>query len=222
MLIDFLTERYSFSQSGIAVSIILYTVAGMVALLFHRLGQARAHKGENSKTALFRKNVFGNLPSSLWSVVFFLITGCLRDSVRGVASEDKKLNRRIFWNGVGVTFFSAVGFFFLYTVVELLADLTGGSAWSVVLLGAKALTGANLSLLFFSLLPLPGSEAEVLLRRKPLSPKGEAFRKDGTWPYFVFCATGILLSCITIPVYDGGVHSLIGILSLFPILLIGG
>ncbi len=224
MLIDILTERYCFSQSGIVISVIVYTLAAAFALILRRWGQVRSEKKCGKAGPVFWRAILQDLPSSLWATAFFVLTGCLKGSLREDDGKvpDKTVNRKIFFGGFRYTVYGTAGSFLLYTVLQLLASLIGGAAWSIPLLAAKALTGANLSLLWFSVLPLPGSDVEVFLRRKPFGPKGEAFRKNGTWPFFLFCVLGLLLACVAVPVGKDAVCSLSGIITLFPVLLIGG
>lgn len=223
MLIDFLTERYCFSRSDAIISAILYIVAAAVALFLRRWGQARNGKKYGKTEPGLWRTLLKDLPSGLWGIAFFLLTGCLKGSVRDEnVEEDKRINRKIFFAGLRYTLYGTVGSYLLYTILQLLASLVGGTGWAIPLLATKALTGANLSLLWFSILPLPGSDIDVFLRKKPLSAKGEAFRKNGTWSFFLFCVLGLLLACVTVPLPNGRLCSLSGILALFPVLLIGG
>lgn len=219
MLIDFLTGRRFFSQSDIVISILLYTLAGAVALLLRRLGQVR-----NGKPGVgFWKTLVQNLPLGIWELIFFLFTGCLKGPLREQdKTDDKTANRKIFFGGIRYTCFGVVGSVLFLILLQILKAALGGSAWEIPFLGAKALIGANLSLLWFSILPLPGSDAETLLRTKPLGEKEKAFRQNGTWSFFLYCVVGLLLACITIPLGNETVGSLSGIITLFPILLIGG
>ncbi len=219
MLIDYLTGRRFFSQSDVVISIVLYALAGVAALLLRRWGQVRNGKPGSG----FWKTLRRDLPSGIWEILFFLFTGCLKGPLgKEDKAEDKSINRKIFFGGIRYTFFGVVGSFLLLILLQILKAALGGTAWEIPFLWAKALTGANLSLLWFSLLPLPDSDAETFLRTKPLGEKEKAFRENGTWAFFFYCALGLLLACIPIPLGNGTVASLSGILTLFPIHLIGG
>lgn len=223
MLIDYLTERYIFSQSNLALSVILYLLAGAVALILHRWGQVRCRKKHATCESGLWKTLLKDLPSELWQIAFFLLTGCLRSSLwKEHKTENKGLNRKIFFWGIQYNAYGLAGSFLLPLLFQLLQAIFGGSIWSILLLSTKALVGANLSLLWFSILPLPDSDAERLLRTKPLTTKEANFRKGGTFSFFLFCVVGLLLACIAIPLPNGTLCSLSGILSLFPVLLIGG
>ncbi len=223
MLIDYLTERYLFSQSNIAVSVILYALAGAVALILRRWGQVQCKKKQGICQVGLWKTILNDLPSEIWAIAFFLLTGCLKGLIRKEdKTEDKTLNRKIFFASICYPFIGAVGSFLLYILFQILQAAAGGSLWEIFLLGTKALVGANLSLLWFSILPLPGSDSEILLRTNPLGMKEESFRKNGTIPFFLFCVLGLLLACITVPLSNGTVYSLSSLLTLFPLLLIGG
>lgn len=222
MLIDFLTERYCFSESDPVISVILYILAATVALILRYWGQARC-RAKHGKGSPFWRTLLQCGQATLWAIAFFAVTGCLKGPISTEdKTDDRNLNRKIFLAGIRYTGLGTVGSFLLYTVLQLLASLIGGTVWPILLLAAKALTGANLSLLWFSVLPLPGSDAEIYLRKKEFGPKGTAFRKNGTWPFFLFCVIGLLLACITVPLSDGRICSLSGIMTLFPVLLIGG
>ena len=219
MLIDFLTGRRFFSQSDIVISIILYTLGGAVALLLRRLGQVR-----NGKPGMgFWKTLLQDLPSGIWGIIFFLFTGCLKGPLQEQdKTEDNTANRKIFFGGIRYTFFGVIGSVLFLILLQILKAALGGSAWEIPFLCVKALIGANLSLLWFSVLPLPGSDAEIFLRTKPFGEKEKSFRKNGTWSFFLYCVVGLLLACITVPLGKGTIGSLSGIITLFPILLIGG
>ena len=219
MLIDFLTGRRFFSQSDVVISIVLYALAGAVALLLRRFGQVR-----NGKPGMgFGKTLLQDLPSGVWEIIFFLFTGCLKGPLgEEDKTEDKTTNRKIFFGGVRYTFFGVAGSVLFLILLQILKAALGGSAWEIPFLFAKALIGANLSLLWFSVLPLPGSDAETFLRTKPFGEKEKAFRENGTWSFFLYCVIGLLLACITIPLGNETIGSLSGIITLFPLLLIGG
>ncbi len=223
MLIDFLTERQLFSQRGLGITILFYFIAGAVAVLLRRVGQVRAAKKYDSDSLSLGKVLLKDLPSALWEIAFFLLTGCLRGTLRETdKTTSKETNRKIFFSGMSFLLLGAVASFVLFVLFQFLQAAVGGSAWDFALFGAKALTGAHVSLMVFSLLPLPGSDVETFLRTKEFGPKGNTFRKDGTWPFFLYCLLGLLLACITVPLGDGTTASLSGILTLFPILLMGG
>lgn len=219
MLIDFLTGRRFFSQSGIVISIVVYALAGAVALLLRRIGQVRNGKPGTG----FWNTILQDLPSGIWEICFFLITGCLKGPLgEQDKTSDKTANRKIFFGSLRYTFFGVVGSVLFLILLQILKAAFGGSAWEIPFLCARALIGANLSLLWFSILPLPGSDAETFLRRKRFGEKEKAFRENGTWSFFLYCVVGLLLACITVPLSDGAVGSLSGIMTLFPIYLIGG
>ena len=221
MLIDLLTERYVYSQEGLVISVIIYILAAAVALLLRQIGQARGRKTPITQRT-FRETVLPELPAALWSIFFFLLTGCLKAPVRKEArTNDAKVNRKIFFTQIFFLLIGAGASFFLYTSLQFFASITGFLWWNIPLLFMKALTGATLSLLIFSLLPLPDSDADLYLRTKPLGEKGEAFRRNGTWPFFVYCILGFTLACVTLP-FPAGDTSLSALITLFPILLIGG
>ncbi len=223
MLIDFLTQRFCFSREGGIITAVCYFAAAAIALFLHRLGQFQKIKKYTaapvSLGAFLRQRLGGNL----WGMFFFLVTGCLYPAPAEVSEvQDKGAKKSIFWGGVRSTLYATTAFYTFYTVFQLADSLTEWSGWWIFLLITKALTCANLSLLWFSILPLPCSEAEILLRKKPFGEKGIAFRSNGTMPFFVSCLLGLLLACITLPFPGGQVCSLSGILTLFPVLLIGG
>lgn len=220
MLIDKLSQRTCFTDQGVALSITLYTIAALIALLLRHWGQARAAKkqGIDSAPPLLR-----NIPGGVWSIFFFLLTGCLKGPAReDDRTNDASKNKLIFLRGICYTAAGALLSFLFFTVLQTLASNLGGSGWRIPLLAAKALTGANLSMLWFSLLPLPGSDAELFLRTKDFTPKEKAFRQNGTWPFFLFSTLGLLLACIAVPAAGEQFWSLSGIMTLLPILLIGG
>lgn len=223
MLIDYLTERHIFSQSNIAVSVILYALAGAAALILRRWGQVRCKKKSGTCQSGLWRTILRDLPSEIWGITFFLLTGCLKGTIRKEErTEDKTLNRKVFFGGIYHICFGAAGGFVLYTLFQLLQSALGGSFWEIFFLGARALTAANLSLLWFSILPLPGSDAETFLRTKTLGAKEKSFRENETLPFFLFCMVGLLLACIPVPMPNGTIFSLSSLLTLFPLILIGG
>lgn len=223
MLIDFLTERQLFSQEGLGITVLFYVVAAGVALLLRRVGQVRAAKKYDSDSPSLGNVLLKDIPSALWGIVFFLLTGCLKGSLRETdKTQSKETNRKIFFGGLLFVFFGFAASVVLFLLFQVLQAALGGSAWGYAFLCAKALTGAHLSLILFSLLPLPNSDAETFLRAKEFGAKGIIFRQDGTWPFFLYSVLGLLLACITVPLSNGTVGSLSGILTLFPILLMGG
>ncbi|MBQ1272799.1 MAG: hypothetical protein IIY12_04805 [Clostridia bacterium] len=223
MLIDYLTHRFFFSDAKFVITAVGYLLAPALALLFHRLGQFQKKKNVLPESGSLKSFLLRQLSGDLWKIVFFFVTGCLYPSYRTTNEENNPLaKRKIFWGGVFSTLLTAVISFFLYTVFEFLLRMFGGLTWEILLFASKALTCANLSLLWFTVLPLPGSEIETLLRKKPFSEKGIAFRQNGTLPFFTYCLLGLLLACAGIPQANGQICSLSGIMSLFPVLLIGG
>ncbi|MBQ2273653.1 MAG: hypothetical protein II337_09365 [Clostridia bacterium] len=221
MLIDLLTERYVYSQEGPVISVIIYILAAAVALLLRQIGQARGREIPFSLRT-FKDTVLPEFPAALWSIFFFLLTGCLKAPVRKEArTNDAKVNRKIFFTQISFLLVGAGASFFLYTSLQFFASITGFLWWNIPLLFMKALTGASISLLIFSLIPLPDSDADLYLRTKPLGEKGEAFRRNGTWPFFVTCILGFTLACLTLPMPSGDA-SVSALITLFPILLIGG
>ena len=221
MLIDLLTERYVYSQEGPVISVIIYILAAAVALLLHHLGQARGREIPFSLRT-FKDTVLPELPEALWATFFFLLTGCLKAPVRkNGKTDDTKTNRKIFFTQSLYLLIGAGASFFLYTSLQFFAGILPSLWWNIPLLLIKALTGANISLLIFSLIPLPDSDADCYLRTKPLGEKGEAFRRNGTWPFFVTCILGFTLACLTLPMPSGDA-SVSALITLFPILLIGG
>lgn len=223
MLIDFLTERYCFSQAEPVISVLLYLLASLTAMFFHRLGQARALKKEGNVEKPFRTLLAGNWGGDLWGILFFLVTGCLRCSYgEAQKSSEERTDKAVYWKGILWTLTTAALSFFAYTLIQMGQLYWGGLFWEILLLTSKAFTCANISLLVFSLLPLPCSEGEILLRKKPFSQRGERFRNNGTLPFFLFCILGLLLASAAITFPGGQTCSLSGILTLFPILALGG
>ncbi len=222
MLIDFLTERYSFSRSGLLPSILISILAAVGILILRRWGQLRSRKKAGLEVPSLWRTILSDLAGGCWAVLFFTVTGCLKGPLdENEKTEDKTLNRKIFFGGVLYPLLGAVAAFVLYTAFQFLVARLPSAAWEIPLLATKTLMGAGLSSVWFSLLPFPGSDAEVFLRTKPFGKRGEAFRKNGTWPFFCFCAVGLLLACVTLPL-PGGACSLSGVITLFPVLLIGG
>ena len=84
-----------------------------------------------------------------------------------------------------------------------------------------ALSCAYVSALIFLLLPLPGSDADLLLRGKAPSEKGAALRLQGTYPFLIYTLLGLLLASIPV-VLNGTVYTLSGLMTMFPVFLIGG
>lgn len=223
MLIDYLTERYCFSQAGLIVSVLLYFAASLTAVFFHRLGQARVLKKEGTVKNPLGTLLWGNLAGDLWGIFFFLLTGCLRCSYKeSLKSSDDNVNKAVYWKGILWSLMAAAISYFAFTLIQIGQIQLGGLVWELLLFTAKAITCANISLLLFSLLPLPCSEGEVLLRKKPFSQRGLRFRKNGTLPFFLFCLLGLLLACVAISFPNGQTYSVSGILTLFPILVVGG
>lgn len=222
MLIDFLTERYSFSRSGLILSIIISVLAAVGMLILRRWGQVRCRKKAGLEVPSLWRTILSDLAGGCWSVLFFVVTGCLKGPVDGSEkTENKALNRKIFFAGVLYPLVGAAAAFALYTAFQFLAARFPATAWEIPLLATKTLMGAGLSSAWFSGLPFPGSDAEVFLRTKPFGKRGEAFRNNGTWPFFCFSAAGLLLACAALPL-PGGLCSISGIITLFPVLLIGG
>ncbi|MBO5247949.1 MAG: hypothetical protein J6B54_01460 [Clostridia bacterium] len=214
----------SFSQSNLAVSAACYGIAAIIALLLRRWGQVFGGLGKERSLAEFGRILLRDLPSALWAVAFFLGTGCLKGPINTEdRTEDPQKNRKIFFNGILFPFSGAIVSFVLFLLFQTLQASTGWT-WDIPGLIAKSSMGANLSLCFFSILPLPASDIEVFLRTKPFGPRGTAFRKNGSWPFLLFTALGLLLACVTLPLpsFYGGDTSLSAILALFPILLLGG
>ena len=223
MLIDLFTQRQLFSQEGTAITVLFYFLAAVAALFLRRAGQVLAAKKCGSASMPLGKVLLKDLPSSLFFLAFFLATGCLKGSLRERdKSDSKEANRKIFFGGVSFVLLGFAGSFLSFLLFQILQAALGGTVWNVAFLGARALSVAHLSLFWFSVLPLPASDAEVFLRTKEFGEKGTSFRKDGTLPFFLFCILGLLLACITVPLGNGVSGSLSGILTLFPILLIGG
>ncbi len=221
MLIDYFSERYVFSEGNVLLSVLFYLLAALVALVLRYLAQARCRK-KNGVATPIHHTILDEGASALWNIAFFLLTGCLKGTVKeSNRTADRKINYKIFAAQTMAVFAGAAVSFLLYTVFQLLLSLTGAEVWGIFLLASKALTGANLSLLIFSCIPLPGSDADVYLRKNELGKKGKAFRKNEVWPFFIFCILGLLLACIAFPI-GGRYYSLSSLISLFPIFLIGG
>ena len=219
MLIDFLTGRYFFTDFILWISIPFYCTAALTALLLRRWGQARVAKKYGRKTPRFPDLWLQDLTSSLWAAFFFLMTGCIKGPLREEdLADDTNVRRKTFFAGILFPFLGAVASLLLYLILSIFSQWT---YIEIPMLFAKALTCANLSLVIFSLLPLPLSDAEQLLRDKDFGEKGTAFRKQGTYPFLVFTLVGLLLGCVTVSIH-GVPHSLSSVLTLFPFLLIGG
>ncbi len=222
MLIDYLTERFCFSEANIVLSTILYFLAAAIALILKRLGQIRGGKKYEKNFSTFTRLLLQDIPLDLWGVIFFLLTGCLKGaSHKEDRTEDPQVNRAIFRGGLLYPICGAAVAFLLFTAAQFLAAHFG-AVWQIPMYLMKALFCANLSLTVFSLLPLPGSDAELFLRTRPFGTKGKSFRENGTYPFFLFALLGILLACIPIPLFNGTTYSLSAIITLFPIILIGG
>ncbi len=222
MLIDYLTQRFCFSDAGFLLTAACYLLAPAVALFLHRQGQFQAKKKQPQCGSL-KDSLLEQLGGDLWKIIFFFVTGCLYPTYRlGSTELSPIIKRKIFWGGLRTTLYATAAFYTLYTAFQFAESRTGSVVFWVLLLVTKALTCANLSLLIFTLIPIPGSEIETLLRKKPFSEKGIAFRQNGTMPFFVYCVIGLLLACIELPLFNGQVCSLSGIITLFPVLVIGG
>ncbi len=221
MLIDYLTGRFCFSDGNLILTLLFYTLAAAVALTLRYLGQARCRK-KNGVATPIHHTILDEGAAFVWNILFFLVTGCLKGAVQECyRTENRTVNRKIFFAQFRFILYGGAGSFFLYTVFQLFASLVGGGVWQILLLAAKALTCAHISLLVSTLLPLPCSDADVYLRKGELSKRGIAFRRNGVWPFFVFCILGLVLACTVIPV-GGREFSLSSLLTLFPIFLIGG
>lgn len=219
MLIDYLSERYLFTARGLVLSVIAYAVAALVALLLRRAGQSRGAKKAGTEYPKLPLLLVQDLSSGLWSIFFFVMTGCLKGPLREEnRAKTPEGNRKIFWGGICNTAIGAIVSVLLYNVLWIFAENT---FVSVLMLFARALVSAHLSLLIFSLLPLPCSDAETFLRKKPFGKKGLALRRQGTFPFLIYTTLSLLLACITLPVWGTSV-SVSGLLTLFPLLLIGG
>ena len=223
MLIDYLTERFFFSDAGFFISAAGYLLAPALALFLHRLGQFQKKKKAVPECGPLTSFLLRQLSGDLWKILFFFVTGCLYPTYRiGNHETNPSAKRKIFGGGLFTTLTAAILSFLLYTAFELALSVFGGLTWEILLFAAKASTCANLSLLWFTVLPLPGSEAETLLRKKPFSKRGIAFRENGTLPFFLYCILGLFLACAGLPQANGQICSLSGMLTLFPVLLIGG
>ncbi len=221
MFIDYFSERSVYAGGNFVLAVIFYFSAALIALLLRYYAQARCRK-KNGVATPIHHTILDEGASALWNVLFFLLTGCLKGTVREThrtAKED--INRKIFITETVAVFGGAALSFLLYTVFQLLLSVTGADIWGIFLLATEALTAAHMSLLIFTCLPLPGSDADVYLRKGELSKRGKAFRRNGVWPFFLFCILGLFLSCFALPV-KGQYYSLSSIITLFPIFLIGG
>ena len=219
MLIDCLSERYIFSAHGLALSVTAYAAAALIALLLRRAGQARGAKKAGKSYPKLPLLLMQDLSSGLWSILFFVVTGCLKGPLRKDNKGDTpEQNRKIFWSGMLNTAIGAVVSVILYNALWILEQST---FTSILLLFARALVCANISLLIFSLLPLPCSDAEAFLRKKPFGEKGLALRRQGTFPFLIYTTLSLLLACVTLPLWGVSI-SVSGLLTLFPLLLIGG
>lgn len=224
MLIDLLTERYGFSQINPVLSVIVYFAAAVAALLLRRWGQVRGGRKHDNTLPTLSKILLQEIPASLWYTLFFLLTGCLKAPAQEEdRTNDRITDRGIFWGGVCFPAVGALLAFFLFTVFQLFASLFPSTAWEIPMLAGKALVCANLSSVWFSLLPLPLSDGDIFLRRGDLSERGRSLRRGGTIPFFLFTLLGLLFACITVPFpLTNTAYSLSGWMALFPLILIGG
>ena len=218
MIIDSLMDRYSFSEPDALLPFFLYAAAAILALLLRRWGQIRGARKASGAPGSLSGILLQDLPSSLWYVFFFLLTGCLKGSLREEnRSKDSAVNRKSFVTGIRYLLY---GWLPSMAAVLLLQGAEGVFPGLLYLI-AKALSAAFGSLLFFSLLPLPCSDMEALCIQPDLGEKGIALRKNGTVPFFIFTALSLFLAVIVVAV-KGQIYSLIGIITLFPLILIGG
>lgn len=219
MLIDYFTQRYTFSGESLWLSLVAFTVAGAAVLLHRRRALYKTAKIAEGERPRFRQALLQNLPSGLWALIFFLLTGCLRESLQEVPSGDSPSEKRKrFFFGLLHLGVGAVAVTLIHSVVAIFGEL----AWvRTVMLFTGAFTCAYVSALIFYLLPLPGSDADRLLRTKEPGEKGAALRRDGTFPFLIFTLLGLFLACIPV-VWNGATYTLSGILTMFPVFLIGG
>lgn len=219
MLIDYFTERYTFTESDLWISVVAYLLAGLIALLLRRWGQSRVAKKYGLTNPRFPDLWLQDLTSGIWAAFFFTMTGCLKGPLREEdCAKDPKVRRKVFLEGILFPIAGVAIFFLLYTVLEIFAQ---HSFMKIPLMFTKALVSANISLLIFSLLPLPCSDCEKLLLCREPGEKGIALRKQGTYPFLIFTILGLLLGSITVSM-EGTAVPLSGILTLFPFFLIGG
>lgn len=218
MIIDILTQRYTFSDKGTLLPLFFYAGAAVIALLLRRWGQFRGAKKASGRTVSLRSLILRDVPSGIWYVFFFVLTGCLKGPFREEEkAEDATVNRKCFVSG---TLFVLYGWI-ASTVACLFLNGAESTFFGILFLITRALSIAHGSLLIFSLLPLPCSDIETLFIQPDLGDKGLAFRKNGTFPFFLFTALALLLAVIVVAV-AGRVYSLIGIATMFPLMLIGG
>ena len=218
MIIDILTERYAYADAGTVLPFLFYILSAAVALTLRRLGQCRATKKRDPSAPGMCRILLRDAPSAAWSIFFFLLTGCLKGPIREEErSEDRAVNRNAFRGGI----LALLSGWILSLILYALCFLFNGSAAEILRSATDSLATAHLSLLIFSLLPLPCSDCETLLIQKGFGEKGIAFRKNGTYPFFLFTALGLLLAVIVVSV-GGSVLSLSRMITAFPQIMIGG
>lgn len=219
MLIDFLTERTLFSRGeSLLLALTAYILAGLFALLLRLLGQAKNAKKNGVSYPKFPLLLLQHLTSGIWAIFFFVLTGCLKGPLHEEEGASIKAKQSIFAGGLVAPLCGSVIWAMIHSVLAIYSEV---ATVQTVMLFTSAMISAHLSLTLFTVLPLPGSDAERLLRRKEFSPRRAAFRRQGTYPFLIFTVIGLLLACITLPV--GTVNcSLSGLITLFPVFVIGG
>ena len=170
-----------------------------------------------SKAALITK-IISIAISVVLAIFFFVLTGCLKGPLHEEEGASIKAKQSIFVGGLVAPLCGGVIWAMIHSVLAIYSEV---ATVQTVMLFTSAMISAHLSLTLFTVLPLPGSDAERLLRRKEFSPRRAAFRRQGTYPFLIFTVIGLLLACITLPV--GTVNcSLSGLITLFPVFVIGG
>lgn len=217
MIIDRLLELRRFSDYDFLLSSVFYLLAAIPPLLLRTWGLVRAANKEEKQTS-FRKELVQHLPTSVFSLGFFVLTGCLRAPLAERTADQAK-NKRLFLGAFLFLLYGALGSFLLFTIFQLLSSLFSVYLLQLATFFTEALTTAHLSALIFSLLPIPESDALALLRKKPLGKTAAAILENQAVSFFTFCVIALLLSCITVPV-GGSEISLMGLLVRYPFLLL--
>jgi len=219
MLIDYFAERNTFSQQGLWLSVLAFLLAALTALIHRRWALHRAAKKRGLPCLKFRILLLRGLAPGFWAILFFLLTGCLKGPLQeDEPAGDKKAKRALFFSQVLHLVAGTLVAVLIHSVIAIFSEV---AVIRTVMLFTGAFVCAYLSLLIFTLLPLPCSDAEQFLRTKEFSPKGMALRRQGTYPFLIHTTLALLLACIPVPV-GAAVYSLSGLITMLPVFLIGG
>ena len=194
MVTERLAEIWIPEQGNLFLCLLFYALAGASAILLHRWGQVRYRKKQSEPLHFFDRKEL-RLPETVFYWLFFLLTGALKP-IPGPEGfvNDKRKARQLFFAGLRFNFYGAAASFLLYTTVQFWLSAAGSPVAFVLLLLPEALLRANLSAMWFSLLPLPGFDEGMVLASLLPERQRIGFCSAKAAAFFLFTALSVFLA----------------------------